>query len=110
MCCGVEANRRQVPVMAHAHGAHGVLAAAEAGCRSVEHASFIDDKGIAACLANDTWIVPTFTVGAYYAQAGSASGAQDRLISLLTETDERFFKCIQVSDTCRISNVYVMPF
>ena len=61
--CGTEAARRRVPVMAHAHGAEGIAMAAKLGCRSIEHASFIDDEGIAACLENDVWIVPTFLIG-----------------------------------------------
>ncbi len=37
--------------MAHAHiraddGAESILLAAEAGCRSIEHASFIDQRGV----------------------------------------------------------------
>ena len=53
----------KVPVMAHAHGADGITRAAKLGCRSIEHASFIDEEGINACLAADCWIVPTFLVG-----------------------------------------------
>lgn len=84
--------------MAHAHGAAGIRAAAEAGCRSIEHASFIDADGIAACLANGAWIVPTFAVFAYYAQTGSATGAQDRLIGLVSDSDQRKYGCIQVEE------------
>lgn len=54
----------KVPVMADAHGAAGIVKAATLGCRSIEHASFIDQEGIEACLAADCWIVPTFLVGA----------------------------------------------
>jgi imidazolonepropionase-like amidohydrolase len=50
-------------VMAHAHGADGIRMAAESGVRSVEHASFIDQRGIEACLKNNVWMVPTFSVG-----------------------------------------------
>ena len=49
--------------MAHAHGAEGIELAARLGCRSIEHASFINEEGIQACLRNNTWIVPTFLIG-----------------------------------------------
>lgn len=56
-------NMLQVPVMAHAHGADGIARAARLGCRSVEHASYIDQEGVEACLQAGCWIVPTFSVG-----------------------------------------------
>jgi hypothetical protein len=54
-----------------------------AGCRSVEHASFIDSAGIAACLLHGTWIVPTLSVGEFYSgqqETTGQSGGQDRLV------------------------------
>ena len=91
----VEAARRKVPVMAHAHGAEGIQMSAEAGVRSIEHASFIDSGGIAACLENNTWIVPTFAIWAYFNARGSDTGAQDRLIEIQKATNERYCTCIK---------------
>lgn len=65
------------------------------GCRSIEHASFIDDRGIDACLEHDTWIVPTFSVGCYFDNIGSATGAQDRMIAIQKETNQRYVACIR---------------
>ena len=42
-----EAHRRGKKVAAHAHGTAGIKAAIRAGVDSVEHASFIDDEGMA---------------------------------------------------------------
>jgi imidazolonepropionase-like amidohydrolase len=95
VACVEEGGRRRVPVMAHAHGAQGIALAAAAGCRSIEHASFIDDAGIDACLKHNTWIVPTFTIGEYYDSIGSVTGAQDRMIALQKATNERYFASIQ---------------
>eukprot|EP00603_Paraphysomonas_imperforata_P013733 CAMPEP_0114472510 /NCGR_PEP_ID=MMETSP0104-20121206/12430_1 /TAXON_ID=37642 ORGANISM="Paraphysomonas imperforata, Strain PA2" /NCGR_SAMPLE_ID=MMETSP0104 /ASSEMBLY_ACC=CAM_ASM_000202 /LENGTH=387 /DNA_ID=CAMNT_0001646519 /DNA_START=148 /DNA_END=1311 /DNA_ORIENTATION=- len=95
IACVEEARRRQVPVMAHAHGADGIVRAARLGCRSIEHASFIDQDGIDACLAADCWIVPTFLVGEYYNEAGSPSHAQERMIELQRNTNARYYSCIQ---------------
>lgn len=92
-----EAARRQVPVMAHAHGAEGIRLAAEAGCRSIEHASFIDEAGIHACVANNAWIVPTFLIGVYFDESGSATGHQDRMIEIQTAENDRYKKCIRTA-------------
>jgi Imidazolonepropionase and related amidohydrolases len=54
-----DAHRLGRKVAAHAHGAQGVLWATEAGVDSIEHASFIDDAGIAAMKKHGTYLVPT---------------------------------------------------
>ena len=42
--------------IAHAHGAAGIKAAMIAGARSIEHASLIDDEGIALAKARGVWL------------------------------------------------------
>ena len=39
-----EAAARGVPVLAHAHGAEGALAAVKAGVRSIEHGTYLTDE------------------------------------------------------------------
>lgn len=46
-------------VMAHAHGARGIEAAARAGIDTVEHSTFIDERAADAMKANGTVLVPT---------------------------------------------------
>lgn len=46
-------------VMAHAHGARGIEAAANAGIDSIEHGTFADEGALKAMKAHDTWMVPT---------------------------------------------------
>ena len=45
--------------MAHAHGARGIEAAANAGVDSIEHGTYLDDKAARAMKAHGTWLVPT---------------------------------------------------
>ena len=45
--------------MAHAHGARGIEAAVDAGVDSIEHGTYLDDKGAKAMKAHGTWLVPT---------------------------------------------------
>ncbi|MBU6269429.1 MAG: amidohydrolase family protein [Sphingomonadales bacterium] len=50
------ANVRHSWVTAHAHGAAGIKAAIRAGVRGIEHASLIDDEGIALARAHGTYL------------------------------------------------------
>jgi imidazolonepropionase-like amidohydrolase len=54
-----DAHRLGRKVAAHAHGAQGILWAAEAGVDSIEHASYIDDAAIAMMKSKGTYLVPT---------------------------------------------------
>jgi imidazolonepropionase-like amidohydrolase len=58
-----DAHRLGRKVAAHAHGAEGIVWAAEAGVDSVEHGSYIDDAGIAAMKEHGTYLVPTLYLG-----------------------------------------------
>jgi len=42
--------------IAHAHGAEGIKAAIRAGVRTIEHASLIDDEGLALAKARKVWL------------------------------------------------------
>jgi imidazolonepropionase-like amidohydrolase len=65
-----DAHRLGRKVAAHAHGAQGILWATEAGVDSIEHASFIDDAGIAAMKKHGTYLVPTAYLVDWLAQYG----------------------------------------
>jgi imidazolonepropionase-like amidohydrolase len=52
-----EAHMWERKVAAHAHGTEGIKRAIRAGVDSVEHASFIDDEGIALSKQKGTWLV-----------------------------------------------------
>lgn len=88
-----EASRRGVSVMAHAHGARGIEAAALAGVRSIEHASFIDAAGIDACLKHGVWVVPTLLVGETLLGAGTPG--QERATELQRKTKTRSVACLR---------------
>jgi imidazolonepropionase-like amidohydrolase len=51
-----EAHMHGRRVAAHAHGASGIKVAIRAGVDTVEHASLIDDEGIALAKKNGTWL------------------------------------------------------
>jgi imidazolonepropionase-like amidohydrolase len=65
-----EAAQYGIFVAAHAHGAEGIKRAVRAGVRSVEHASYLDDEGIALMKKHDTWLVADIYNGDYIAEVG----------------------------------------
>ncbi|MGI9286673.1 MAG: amidohydrolase family protein, partial [Pseudomonadales bacterium] len=66
-----EANRQGIPVMAHAHATAGIKQALDAGVRSIEHGTFLDDEVIAMLAKQDTWLIPTIYIGDYYHEKGT---------------------------------------
>lgn len=57
-------------VTAHAHGAQGIKYAILGGVRSIEHASLIDDEGIALAKAHGTYLVMDIYNGDYIDTVG----------------------------------------
>jgi imidazolonepropionase-like amidohydrolase len=66
-----DAHRLGRKVAAHAHGAQGILWAAEAGVDSIEHGSYIDDAAIAVMKKNGTYLVPTLYLEDWILQYGN---------------------------------------
>ena len=65
-----EANARGVPVLAHAHGAEGALAAVKAGVRSIEHGTYLTDEALKLMAQRGTFFDPTADVVNDLAAAG----------------------------------------
>lgn len=59
---------------AHAHGAEGIKAAIRAGVRSIEHASLIDDEGLAMAKTAGVWLVMDIFNGDYIEEVGTKEG------------------------------------
>lgn len=55
-----EAAQHDIPVSCHAHGIEVVIAAIQAGCASVEHASYIDEEGLRLMKEKGTLWIPTY--------------------------------------------------
>jgi len=89
-----EANRLNVPVMAHAHSADGIKMAVRAGVRSIEHGTFIDAEGIELMVQNGTYLVPTMYIGDYYIDEMADSEAQKKMVELSIKYRDEFFENI----------------
>lgn len=60
--------------IAHAHGAAGIKAAILAGARTIEHASLIDDEGIALAKARGVWLDMDIYNGDWIEEVGRKEG------------------------------------
>ena len=75
-------------VAAHAHGAEGIKAAIRAGVRSVEHASLIDDEGIAMLAEHGTYLVADVYDGDWINEAGARDGWPAETMAKNVQTTE----------------------
>lgn len=57
-----EAAAKAIPVMAHAHGAEGALAAVRAGVRSIEHGTYLPEEALKLMAARGIYFVPTIDI------------------------------------------------
>ncbi|MBX7459016.1 amidohydrolase family protein [Qipengyuania sp. 1NDH17] len=69
-----EAHSHGMKVASHAHGTEGILNALKAGVDTIEHASFIDDKGIALARRNGTYLSMDIYVTEFILGEGEAAG------------------------------------
>jgi len=60
--------------IAHAHGAQGIKAATEAGARTIEHASLIDDEGLALAKQRGVWLDMDIFNGDWIEEVGTRDG------------------------------------
>lgn len=75
-------------VTAHAHGAGGIKAAIRAGVRAIEHASLIDDEGIALAKAKGVWLDMDVYNGDYIADVGRKEHWPENYLRKNDETTE----------------------
>jgi imidazolonepropionase-like amidohydrolase len=75
-------------VAAHAHGAEGIKNAVRAGVRTIEHASFLDDEGIALMVKHGTWLVADIYNGDYTEEVGARDGWSAEILRKNRETTD----------------------
>jgi len=65
-----EAERHGLSVAAHAHGEEGIVAAVNAGVKSIEHGTYASDATLRLMLDRGTWLVPTLSSVLSFGQPG----------------------------------------
>ena len=73
-------------VAAHAHGAEGIKNAVRAGVRSIEHASYLDDEGVALMKKRGTWLVADVYNGDYIDEVGQRDKWPEEILRKNLET------------------------
>ena len=76
-------------VTSHAHGAAGIKLAILGSSRGIEHASLIDDAGIALAKARGTYLVMDVYNGDYIAEVGRRDGWSAAILRKNDETTEQ---------------------
>jgi imidazolonepropionase-like amidohydrolase len=90
-----EATRKQRPVAVHAESRMGVLKAARAGVRTIEHGIFMDDEGLELMLAKDIAYSPTLALYVGLADWGAAAGIPPEIVELQQGTRERHIEAVR---------------
>ena len=75
-------------VMAHCHGKPGMMAAIEAGVRTIEHGTYLDEEVCAAMVERDVLLVPTRMIVTELMQVGLDAGMSPAMFAKLKATDE----------------------
>ncbi len=91
---------RGVYVTAHAHGAQGIKNAINAGVRSIEHASLIDEAGLKLAKAKGVWLAMDIYNGDYIEDIGTKEGWPEEYLRKNRETTdvqrERFTQAVKM--------------
>lgn len=84
-----EAARADRIVAAHCHGKPGIVAALEAGCRTIEHGTYLDEETAEEMIRREAMLVPTrFIIEAmvmHAQEAGVPDYAQDKMEAILDQ-------------------------
>jgi len=91
---------RGVYVAAHAHGKEGMLRAVNAGVKTIEHGTYMDNEVMQAMIRKNAYFVPTITAGWAVAQNAKKDGyypevvrpKASRIGPLIQETFGRAYK------------------
>jgi imidazolonepropionase-like amidohydrolase len=92
-----EAARRHRPVMAHAHATEGIKIAVNAGVRSIEHGSYLDEEGIDLMIKHGTYLVPTLTIGLFFEEKYANSEALKKAVELSRKSNEEHTRANMLS-------------
>ena len=93
-----EAALKRIPVMAHAHGEEGALAAVQAGVRSIEHGTYLSEEALRLMAQKGTYLVPTYATVIDLVEPGGDYDNRDlqlrgrHMLPRLRETVQRAIK------------------
>ncbi len=86
-----EAKTRRSYVMAHAHTNDAALRCVALGVRSIEHATMIEDDGVAAIVRHDGFAVPTLAIIDALHTLGSGLGLSAAMVDKVREVADQAY-------------------
>jgi imidazolonepropionase-like amidohydrolase len=92
-----EAGRAERAVAAHCHGKPGIMAALEAGVRTIEHGTYLDEEAADAMRECDATLVPTRLIVEEFLAFGVASGLPDYAYRKLVDVADRHAQSITLA-------------
>lgn len=92
-----EAARADRVVAAHCHGKPGIMAAVEAGVRTIEHGSYLDEEAADAMRENETLLVPTRWIVEHLGAVGRAQGMPEYAAAKLDTIADRHRQAVELA-------------
>ena len=92
-----EAARADRVVMAHCHGKPGIMAALRAGCRTIEHGTYLDEESAALMRDNDALLVPTRFIINRMVEVGRDSGVPDYAMRKIATVADQHAGSIEIA-------------
>jgi imidazolonepropionase-like amidohydrolase len=92
-----EAARADRAVAAHCHGKPGIMAAVEAGVRTIEHGSYLDEEAAEAMRERGTILVPTRWIVDHLATVGRRQGMPEYAAAKLDAIADRHAEAVRIA-------------
>ncbi len=92
-----EATRMERLVAAHCHGKRGIMAALEAGVKTIEHGTYLDEEAADAMKETGATLVPTRFILEYLLEMGESTGIPDYAKRKLDVTAENHSNAINLA-------------
>ncbi|MHA2168458.1 MAG: metal-dependent hydrolase family protein [Candidatus Kariarchaeaceae archaeon] len=92
-----EANRAEVAVAAHCHGAPGIKSALEAGVKTIEHGSWLDEDLADLMIEKDAILVPTRYIIERIMVGAEKGGVPDYAAAKLRALYDRHFDAMKIA-------------
>ena len=92
-----EAERFERVVAAHCHGKPGIMAALRAGCKTIEHGTYLDEEAADAMLKNDAVLVPTRYIVERLIEFGREHGLPDYAFEKITFLADQHKAALQLA-------------
>ena len=97
-----EAARAERIVAAHCHGKAGIMAALNAGVKTIEHGSYLDGEAIDLMLAKGAMLIPTRTIVEGITTRGNATGLPEFILEKARKIQDRHLESMRLAIRAKV--------